>query len=357
MKIFKYILFLLLITIIGASVYLGTRDGSYDISVTKEIQAPVSLVFEQVSELKNWQVWGPWNERDPNMEVSYGTPSSGEGASYSWESEIEGNGSIRTLKVMENDTILQRISFGTPLGDSDSDVYWYFNSKGNDGTDVTWGMKGNHSFLEKLFLSFQEEPFEKSLQHMFEKGLFNMKNRVEESMNEYEITMEGIKEYGGGYYLYTTAASKISELGEKMVPMMGKVSDFAVQNNIAMTGMPFTIYNEWDERNGNVIFSTAIPVREQVIITQGEVLCGYMESLSALKITLKGNYSHLSEAYQKGENYIAKNQLIKDPSQHLFEIYTNDPGNFPNPADWITEIYIPLERDLDVHTATPQIHP
>lgn len=354
MKIFKYILFLMLIMIIGASVYIGTQDGSYDVSVTKEIQAPVSLVFEQVNELKNWQLWGPWNERDPNMEVSYGSPSSGEGASYSWESEIEGNGSIRTQELVEYDTILQKISFGTPLGDSDSDVYWYFNSTANGGTDVTWGMKGNHSFLEKLFLSFQEEPFEKSLEQMFEKGLFNMKNRVEESMNEYEITIEGIKEYGGGYYLYTTAASKINELGVRMAPMMGKVADFAEQNSISMTGMPFTIYNNWDERNGNVIFSTAIPIQERVVITQGEVLCGYMETLSALKITLVGNYSHLSEAYQKGENYIVQNQLIKDTSQHLFEIYANDPGDFPNPADWITEIYIPVERELGINDMSPR---
>lgn len=181
---------------------------------------------------------------------------------------------------------------------------------------------------------------------MFEKGLVRMESLVEETMNQYEIKVEGIKEFGGGFYLYTTAASKITELGDKMAGMMGKVADFAAQNNIVTTGMPFTIYSDWDVLNGNTIFSTALPIQERIIITEGDVLCGYMESLSALKITLKGNYSHLSEAYQKGETYIAQNRLVKDPSKQFFEIYANDPGDFPNPADWKTEIYIPIQREL-----------
>jgi len=31
-----------------------------------------------------------------------------------------------------------------------------------------------------------------------------------------------------------------------------------------------------------------------------------------------------------------------DPSRDMFEIYTNDPGMEPNPANWVTEIYIPV---------------
>ena len=30
----------------------------------------------------------------------------------------------------------------------------------------------------------------------------------------------------------------------------------------------------------------------------------------------------------------------------MFEIYSNDPGDHPNPADWTTEIYLPVFKDL-----------
>ncbi len=67
---------------------------------------------------------------------------------------------------------------------------------------------------------------------------------------------------------------------------------------------------------------------------------------SAVKAILKGNYENLPEAYEKAKTYISDNNLIVDPAQKMFEVYTNDPGQFPNPADWVTEVYIPVFKDL-----------
>ncbi|MEZ4816910.1 MAG: SRPBCC family protein [Flavobacteriaceae bacterium] len=348
MKILKYLFFLLLIVIVGASVYFGTKDGTFDVAVTKTIHAPVDLLFNQANDYKNWQDWGPWMENDPNIKMNFSEKTQGEGASYSWESEVEGNGAMKTLQVAEKDSILQKITFNTPLGDSESDVYWKFTPVNKGETEITWGMKGEQSFMEKVFMAFQKEPFERMLKGMFNKGLDNMDAIVQEEMKKYTITVEGIKDYGGGYYMFTTAASKTSEIGEKMGAMLGKVSEFMTQNNIQPTGMPFTLYNEWDDSNGTTIFSTAIPVAEKIIVTQGDVLCGFMEPLSALKIVLKGNYVNLAEAYKAGEDYITIHKLVKDPAHKLFEVYANDPGDIPNPAQWETHIYLPVFKDLRV---------
>lgn len=346
MKILKYLFFLILITVIGASVYFGTKDGSFDVAVTKDMSAPPALVFEKANDLKQWPEWGPWGKNDPDMKVVFSDKTKGEGASYSWESEVEGNGTLTTDSLEVNRKIDQTIVFNTPIGDSKSHVYWRFNPSENGGTEVTWGMKGEHTFLEKIFMSFMEPPFEESLKQMFSEGLDTIDAMLVDEMKEYSITVEGVKEYGGGYYLYTTTASKISEMGERMGMMLGKVYSFAQTNNISMDGMPFTIYSEWDEMNGTAIYSTAIPINERVIINEGDVLCGYMEPSTAVKTVLKGNYTHLSEAYERANAYIVEHHLIRDPNHNFFEIYANDPGEFPNPADWLTEIYIPVYRDL-----------
>ena len=47
-------------------------------------------------------------------------------------------------------------------------------------------------------------------------------------------------------------------------------------------------------------------------------------------------------------DYIKDNKLVLNPKQPMFEVYANDPGEFPNPADWITEVYYPIFRDLRV---------
>lgn len=344
MKILKYLLFLFLIAVIGFSVYIGTKDGAFDVASTKTLQVPLSLTFEQINELKNWQNWGPWMEYDPKITMTFDDKTTGEGAGYSWQSEIIGDGSVKTIAVQENDSLVQEIHFE----EANNTMYWTLKPSENTTTQVTWGMKGEHSFMQKVAHFFKKEKQSITLKAMLDKGLENIETVVQEEMNKYSIAVEGIKDYGGGYYMFTTAASKTSELGEKMGPMLGKVNDFMQQNNIPSSGMPFTIYNEWDAINGTTIFSTAIPVSEKIIVTQGDVLCGLMEPLNAVKIVLKGNYTHLSEAYKAGEDYIFINKLVKNPAHKLFEVYANDPGEIPNPALWETHIYIPVFRDLRV---------
>ena len=67
-----------------------------------------------------------------------------------------------------------------------------------------------------------------------------------------------------------------------------------------------------------------------------------MEPVKAVKVSLKGNYEHLSEAYTKGRQYIDKNGHQIDPDRKMFEVYVTDPGEVPNPANWLTEVYIPI---------------
>ncbi|PVW14532.1 SRPBCC family protein [Marixanthomonas spongiae] len=346
MKILKYLLFLILIVIIGAAIYFATQDGSFDVSETKTINAPAEVVYNNVKDFKSWPQWGPWMEEDENMKIDYAEKTEGEGASYSWTSDAVGDGSMKTVKVIPNKEIEQEIIFNTPIGDSKSEVYWYFEDTETPGqTKVTWGMKGEQSFMEKVFMAFQEDDIETGLSKMFENGLNNLEDVVNESMEQYSINVDGITRYSGGYYMYNTTASKLSEISKKMGSMFGQVTGYMQQNNIQPSGMPFTIYNAMDQANGTVIFSAAVPVKDRVITPEGSpVLTGFMEPSTAVKTTLKGNYTNLSQAYKKAEQYIAENNLERDTNANMFEVYTNDPGEVPNPANWITEIYIPIQQ-------------
>lgn len=344
MKILKYFIFLLLIVIVGGAIYFGTKDGKFDVSRTKTFNAPAEVVFNNVNDFRNWEKWGPWMKEDTEMEINYAEKTQGEGAAYSWKSEEMGDGSMQTARVIPNKEIDQKIVFDTPIGNSESEIYWRFEPSEEAGkTNVTWGMRGEHSFMEKVFMTFQSEDFEKTLAAMYDDGLTNLEKEVQDAMNQYQITVDGITQHGGGFYMYNSTSAKMTEIGEKMGPMLGQISGYLEANNIKMAGMPFTIYNEVNEQNGTVIFSAAIPVTARVITPKGSpVLCNYMEPVTALKTTLKGNYTHLSETYAAAQEYIKKNNLIVNPARNMFEIYANDPGDEPNPANWLTEVYIPV---------------
>jgi effector-binding domain-containing protein len=340
MKILKYLLFLILIIIIGSAIYFGTKDGTYDIQDSLVIQAPPEVVFNKVNDYKNWESWGPWKKEDATMTFTYAEKTSGEGASYSWDGEM--SGSMTTTKVIPNKAIEQDLTLNTPAGERNPKVYWTFEEV-EGGTKVTWAMKGEHTLIDKAYFSMTNFDFDAGMHQMNKSGLDGIAAEVVEDMKAYSINVDGITQYGGGFYMYTTSVAKQSEIKEKMAPMMQVVKDFIAKNNLNMAGNPFTIYNEIDNTTGTVIFSTCIPVKEQVITPEGSpVVCGYMEPISTVKTSLKGNYDHLPETYTKGRQYIEKNGLLIDPSGKMFEVYASNPEEVPNPADWLTEVYIPI---------------
>jgi effector-binding domain-containing protein/uncharacterized protein YndB with AHSA1/START domain len=350
MKLLKYLFFLILIVVIGGAIYFGTQDGSYAVAESKLMNTPASLIFTNVNDFKNWQTWGPWMAKDPDIKITYAEKTSGEGGSYSWTSnDMEvGDGSMTTIKVVPNKKIEQTITFNTQIGESKSDVSWNFESTENPAeTKVTWAMKGEQSLLEKVFMAFSDDDLEAGISEMFQQGLASLDTVVTKEMKIYSINSDGISEYGGGYYMYNTTAAKTEEVGLKMRPLMGQVMSFMQQQNIQMAGAPFTIYNIVNELENSVIFSAAIPVKEKINTPAGSpVLNSYMPPVTAVKLTLKGNYKNLPETYMQGQQYLIENGYKPHPSAKMFEVYLTNPEEVPNPAAWITEVYIPIIKPI-----------
>jgi effector-binding domain-containing protein/ribosome-associated toxin RatA of RatAB toxin-antitoxin module len=339
MKVFKYLLFLLLIIFIGSSVFIAVQPNSFEVTRSRTINAPAAVIFNTINDFKNWESWSAWKEKNPDTKITYSKQTSGVGGSYSWEDD-DGIGSMTTIATSPFDSIHQQMQFGEfPV----SNVNWRFKPTDDGQTQVTWKISGEKIPFMLKFYSAISGGFDKMMGPDFERGLEKLDSIVVSSMKIYAIKINGVTEYGGGFYLYKTTNASNSNISAIMGQQFGSISAFMSQNNIPFNGMPFTIYNEMNFENNTVIMSNAIPVKEKIIITgDSNVLCGYMPKVTVLKATLKGNYTHLGEAWRTALKYITDNNLERS-DQHPFEIYTTDPGDFPNPADWITEIYIAIK--------------
>lgn len=344
MKIVKYLFFLLLLVIIGGAVYVATINGDYQVEESRVIDAPDELLFSTINEYKTWDKWGPWMDESDDFIMEYPEKTSGEGASYSWKSETQGDGRMETKKVSPFTGIDQGITFITPMGESKSDVYWKFEKLEGKKTKVTWGMKGTQSFIEKAFWVTQDSTLSQAIKPMYSRGLEKLDAFVNEKMKKYSVHVDGITEHGGGFYMYSATASSIAAIPDKMAQMLPAVSTYMKQNNLPQTGMPFTLYNEYNEEQGTSIFSTAIPTRDKVVTPkESSVLCDFLPRQKVVKTTLRGDYINLKEAWETGYKYIGDNNLEPDTEAAPFEVYQVDPGVQPNPAEWITEIYIPIK--------------
>ncbi|OYX24807.1 MAG: transcription activator effector-binding protein [Flavobacteriales bacterium 32-35-8] len=340
MKTFKYISFLLLIAIIGTSIYIAVQPNEFSFSRSRVIQAPVSVLFNKVNDFKNWPEFSPWMEQEPDAKLTYGEKTVGVGAHYSWNGAVLGEGSMKTLAANDNQFISQLISFIKPFK-LESDIQWDFEPT-EEGTKVTWSMAGKQDFMTKMYTVFSGT-IEKNTAPDFERGLFKLDSTVIADMKKYSITVSGITEHGGGYYLYTTTSSKINEVSSTIADMLPKITKYAQENNIAMAGAPFVSYITWDEQNNATIFSVCVPTTDRVITTDSNVLTGELPAFRAVKTTLKGNYTNLKEAWDVASDYIPKNGLEFADDGPMLEVYITDQTLYPNPADWVTDIYIAVK--------------
>jgi len=339
MKALKYILFLLLIGIIGLSVYVAVQPNSFEVTRERTLDAPASVIYDNLIDYKKWEAWSPWLEKNPDTKITYSDTTSGIGGHYSWEDE-DGIGNMKTLAATPNTSIEQELQFE----DYDpSNISWTLAPTSDGKTKVTWQIKSeNIPFMFKAYSAFSGG-FDQMMGPDFERGLEKLDSVVVSQMKVYSVTIHGTTEHSGGFYLYNSASCRIDEFEEKMQDMMLKVNAYVAENNITTAGPSFTSFEKWDEENNATIFSACIPTTSRVITTESDVLTGQLEPFRTVKTTLKGHYSNLKEAWDKSMAYVTEKGYEFTEAGPMLEVYVATPENYPNPADWITEIYIAIK--------------
>jgi hypothetical protein len=145
----------------------------YRIERSVIINAKPEVILAQVADLGAWKNWGAWQERDPQMKLSYSSPASGVGAWSAWESKLEGNGKV-TITEQTATKITYRLEFPDRGTSSIGSVE--LRPEGA-GLRVLWVDAGDLGMnpLNRWFGLF----LDKLIGTDFERGLSNLKKLVE----------------------------------------------------------------------------------------------------------------------------------------------------------------------------------
>jgi AraC family transcriptional regulator len=73
----------------------------------------------------------------------------------------------------------------------------------------------------------------------------------------------------------------------------------------------------------------------------GEIEAGFLQSPTAVAVHA-GPYDQLRETYAAMERWIEDQELR--PGGPPWEVYVTDPGDYPDPKDWRTEVCWPIAK-------------
>lgn len=343
MKILKRIVLLLVVVIAAGIIYVLVQPSNYDVSRSKTIDAPAAIAFNVVNEMRTWEKWGPWNEDDPTIEVTYGEITSGVGAYNSWISK-DGPGNMKTVNVVANELIEQKMQFEDF---EPSDVIWKF--KEVDGkTQITWQMKEDNAPFGFKIASAIMGGYDNMLGSMQEKGLDNLEKVIMEEVNIAnsfrmdEVTSVDLeKKKFIGFFQKTTTDLTHEDMTKLFMETMPKVGAYAAQNGLAFGDYtPGSVYTKWDEENKEAEFYIGLLLNKDLKPGEGmdEIIVPAGKGVMVRKYGQYGTGD--MEAHAAIAKYMEANKA--EAQGLVWELYTNDPVDV-KPQDIQTDIYYLLK--------------
>ena len=154
------------------SFFLPSR---YRVVRSAPMRAPADAIFGQVNSLKHWPAWTAWTQsRFPDMQMSFGGPEAGVGATYTWTGRSSGQGTLTITRSVPDKGIEYDLAFENGK----------FKSRGaitiepaGDQFNVTWSSDGELG--SNPIARYFGWMMDRRMGSDFELGLANLKRKVE----------------------------------------------------------------------------------------------------------------------------------------------------------------------------------
>src|SRR5690606_23420906 len=98
MKIFKYVVIILVLLAVFLSVYIATGKSTFELNVSRQTELSEQRLFSYVNNLQNFKEWNSWNNNENAFKLDF--VSQGTGAKVYWTGD-----SALIDNVLPNDMI------------------------------------------------------------------------------------------------------------------------------------------------------------------------------------------------------------------------------------------------------------
>lgn len=133
--------------------------------------------------------------------------------------------------------------------------------------------------------------------------------------------------------LTTTPAELAGDLGR----LLARVLSHALAAGATPAGPPFTRFLHTDDQR--VDLETGMTF-DRPVPPGGDVQATELPATDAVVVRHLGPYDQLPAAHHAAAAHARKQG--RTPSGAPWEVYMTDPGDEPDPANWLTEVYLPV---------------
>ncbi|HMQ46808.1 MAG TPA: SRPBCC family protein [Saprospiraceae bacterium] len=300
------------------------------------INAPQELVFNTVNDLSTWESWSPWKEMDPDMAVTMGEKTLGEGASYSWVGKKSGSGTMSITASQPHSSVNTEVAF-EGMGGAQAQ---FTLAPDENGTQTTWSFHTDFPFPWNGLMMLMN--FKKQINKDYDRGLELLKEKVEAMAQATTPPALEVKTTQIPFQYFVGISKKINmaDIQAHYTESLAKAHAAVGAAKISMPGMPCGLYYSWDMENQQTELAACVPVAQK---SELPGLSSFeLPTTDALLVEYYGDYSGLEKAHLAIDDYLAKNKL--EMEFPVIEEYVTDPGQEPDPAKWLTRVYYLVKK-------------
>jgi len=169
---------------------------------------------------------------------------------------------------------------------------------------------------------------------LYRVSLINPNPKGDKAMT-YEITKKQIPETP---FLSMKQQTKPEGVADALASMLVPVFQFATAKGIAFAGPPTARYLSFGP--GFITLEAGMPI-VGTAEAEGDIRISSLPGGPVASTIHKGSYDHLNQAHEAIQTWIMENN--EEENGAPWEVYITDPGEVPNPEEWLTEVIHPLK--------------
>jgi effector-binding domain-containing protein len=302
------------------------------ISRKKIVNAPISKVYDSLSNMGQWKEWSPWLIMEPDVHVEVHADLK----QYAWEGQRVGSGYMVIVNQEQEKRIDYNLNFLKPWK-SHAAVTMHLEPK-DEQTEIIWEMNSSLPF----FMFWMKGMMEAYVGSDYDRGLLMFKDYIEDGKVHSKLNFIGEQIFPETDYIAIKRDTTMDKMPELMKQDFVKLMDFTEDKNQFRPQDSMSMYNKWNLPKNTCSFTCAIPYNGTIDDLPTDFSIGTIPKIKTYTIEHTGPYTHLGNAWSTLYAMHRNKEFKTIKNVFPFETYGNSPVD-TDPKDLITTLHFPMK--------------